>query len=407
MTSACGTADPEALVRSLIGVAECQAAALGNDGWHALATSGLFAAVLTGLLTLAVARQGYRLLGSGSGGGVAAVDWLALALRFGIVIALCTSWIAYDRLVYRVAMDGPAEIAGVIFPSAGIQTGALAARLQNAHDAIATPPLPDETAPLAAGQTPAPPSEAIVSPGAAPAGAGLPGTDRRSAATLLVVMGAGPWIAARFAMALLLAIGPFAIVATLFDVSAGLCIGWLRALVGTALASLVIPLALALELQMLEGPVQAATRAGAIDIPGLGAIVWSFALVMAMLVFVAQRLAGGLRLPRSVLTPTQGDMAAPASPAAATIASGSTPRTTTIASSVPVAPSRATAIAQAAEARVLAAAGNRSTHLRTIGSPPALAATGPSQRGLDLLDSARRTTAGRRTLSAKRLEARL
>lgn len=406
MTTACGTADPEALVRSLIDVAECQAAALGNDGWHALASSGLFAALLTGLLTLAVARQGYRLLGSGFGGGVPAADWAALLLRFGIVIALCTSWVAYDRLIYRVAMDGPAEIAGVIFPSAGIQTAALAARLQNAHDAITPAPLPADTAPRAAGQTPAPPSEAIVSPGAAASGAGLPGADRRSAATLLVVMGAGPWIAVRFAMALLLAIGPLAIVATLFEVSAGLCIGWLRALIGTALASLVVPLALALELQMLEGPVQAATRTQSADIPGLGAIIWSFALVVAMLIFVAQRLAGGLRLPRTMLTLVHGDTAAPASSSTTIVTSGTTSRSTTIGSHVPIAPSRATAIAQAAEARVIATATSRSTHLRTIAASPAVAANGPSQRGLDLLDSARRTTAGRRTLSAKRLEAR-
>mgnify|MGYP001062669127 CR=1 FL=1 len=169
--SGCGTANPDALVRSLVGVADCQAAALGSDGWHALATSGLFAALLTGLLTLAVARQGYRLLAGG--GTIAPADWVALIVRMGVVIALCTSWAAYDRLVYRVAMDGPAEIARVIFPSVGIETDALATRLQNAHDAIATPPVTDDAAvatPSAASK-----SEAVVSPGAAPR---RPMTDR-------------------------------------------------------------------------------------------------------------------------------------------------------------------------------------------------------------------------------------
>lgn len=398
--SGCGTANPDALVRSLVGVADCQAAALGSDGWHALATSGMFAALLTGLLTLAVARQGYRLLAGG--GTIAPADWVAMIVRMGVVIALCTSWAAYDRLVYRVAMDGPAETARVIFPSVGIETDALATRLQNAHDAIATPPVTDDAAvatPSAASK-----SEAVVSPGAAPQTAGLPGTDRKGAATLMVIVGAGSWMAARLALALLLAIGPFAILAALFESSAGLCIGWLRALIGASLACLVIPLALALELQMLDGPVNAAARAGTADIPGLGAIVWSFALVIATLVFAAHRLAGGLRLPRRMTMPTTAPIhlsSATAAPAAN--AQPTAPRITTIAPPVPVAPSRAMAIAHAAQGRTqpmtVTTISSRTTSTST--APPAI-----SRRGNDLADSARRSTAGRRTLSAKRLEAR-
>ncbi|MGJ3628486.1 type IV secretion system protein [Sphingomonas sp. MMS24-JH45] len=56
---------------------------------------------------------------------------------------------------------------------------------------------------------------------------------------MLVVTGAGPWIAARLVLALLLAIGPLAIVAALFEMSIGFTIGWFRALVGAALATLV------------------------------------------------------------------------------------------------------------------------------------------------------------------------
>ncbi len=397
MSAGCGTVDPEALVLSLLGTADCQAGALGSEGWHALATSGMFATVLTGLLTLAVARQGYRMLAAT--GGVEPGEWVALMLRFGVVIALCTSWAAYDRLIYRIAMDGPSEVAAIVFPSAGIETRSLGARLQNAYDAIVTPPDPPVEEKAAAQQT----AEAVVSPGAAVNGAGSPGSDRQSAATLLVVTGAGAWIATRLALALLLAIGPFAIVTALFDVSAGLSIGWARAVIGMALAGLVVPLVLALELALLEGPVRAAARTGSADIPGLGAIVWSFTLVMAAMLFVVHRLAGGLRLPKVPRLAASGGTARSQSVQVTPPAMNDRARPAASVPVLPVPPSRALAIAHAAQARTLSLAASR--HATTSRTDAPSAAPVP-RRGAGIADDAQRSTAARRTPSTKRLEAR-
>jgi len=395
--NACGSVDPRALVASLIGVADCQAAALGSDGWRSLATSPLFAGVLTGLLMIAVAWHGYRLLAVHAGGTLLPIDAVALLVRIGIVIALTTSWQAYDRLIYRVATEGPAEIAQATFPAAGIETAALPTRMQNAYDAIYVTPeermarMKDSAA-----------SEGRPAPNPELTGnSALSGSSRNAVADILLVTGGGTWIAARFATALLLALGPLAIAAMLFETTAGLCIGWLRALVGTALAGLAIPLALALELQMIEGPVRAAIRASGEEIPGLAPIVWSFVLVIAALVYVAQRIAGGIRLPR--LRPLLRFAPETSPPANVPIAAMHPGGERTMTLIPPAAPSRALAIARAAEVRA-----ERGRDIVVSSAAPAhtFAMTGGSNRpprSTALADDTSRLTAGRRTIGSERL----
>lgn len=396
MSTGCGSADPRALVLSLIQVADCQAASLGSDGWHALSGSTLFATLLTGLLTIAVAWHGYRLLGGGA--GMLPRDALALLVRIGVVIALATSWQAYDRLVYRVATQGPAELAGAIFPSAGIDTDHLADRLQNAYDAIHVAP-PDDA--QVGGQNAPSNGNAELKAAKAASAQGPSDAGRDTAATVLLVVGAGTWIATRVVLALLLAIGPIAIAAILFEATAGFAIGWLRALIGSALASLVVPLALALELQMLDGPVRAAAQAGKDEIVGLTPIVWIFALVMLALVVAVQRVAGGIRLPRlrTIVTTGAGEVHAQGLAVAAPAQAHASMQT--IAPPVPVAPSRALAIARAAEAR--AGAGGAAGRGGAAGAPgtPGTSAS-ISRRGTQLADHTRRSSTGRRTPSAKR-----
>lgn len=395
--SACGTANADALVRSVVAVAECQATALARDGWQGFSGSGLFAGLLTGLLTLAVAREGYRLLASG--GAVDPARAASVLLRFGIVIALTTSWAAYDRLVFRVAMEGPAEIAGAIFPSAGIDTARLATRLANAHDAIATAPPPVDTT------APGTNSAAAQNPETRPPATddGLPGSGRRAAAGILLVSGAGSWIAARFALAFLLAVAPLAFVALLFEVSSGLFLGWLRAFAGAALAGLVLPMSLALELQMIEGPVTAAAQAGSAAIPGLGSVVWIFALVNVALIFAVQRMAGGLKLPAR-MTPDI-PRAAPAAVVERTGSAASAPARVLQPQSAgmpnPAVPPRALAIARAAEARAVSTAGIAVS----VAAPRAAAVPSPAAPSRAArLGEAPRTGGTRRTIKGKRLE---
>lgn len=289
MSGQCGSTVPDALVQSLISVMDCQAGLLGTDGWRGLAGSGTFSAVLTGLLTLALVRLGYRLMA----GAATPPEIVRLLFQMGFVIALSTNWQSYNKLVYQAATQGPAEIAAKLFPAAGIDASGLSRRLQNAYDAIRTPPKTENTdaAPAAdangqagSGQVPSQLAQAPVEAS----------STRLEAADLLVVIGAGSWIAARLVLALMLALGPLAIVASLLRSTSGVFTGWLRTLLGSALATLVIPLSLSLELQVLEAPVREALQNDTVEIAGLNVIVWTFALVTLALTAAAQRLAGGL-----------------------------------------------------------------------------------------------------------------
>ncbi|MEQ6334398.1 type IV secretion system protein [Sphingobium sp. MK2] len=400
MSATCGSADPDSWVRSLFAVADCQAALLGADGWQGLSSSTLFAVMLSGLLTLAVARLGYRLMR----GNVHPTEAVTLSLHIGIVIALATSWQAYDRVIYRVAMNGPAEIAAEIFPAAGIDATYLSERLQNAYDAISISPTLSDSNSQKAGDIPS-------SENAAPAESQQL-ADRKRSAGLMIASGAGTWIAARISLALLLALGPFAFAASLFPFSAGLLIGWLRAVLGTALATLVIPLALTLELQMLDAPVRAALRAGSAEIAGLDAIVWSFVLVIAALIFAVQRFAGGLTMPLHNMRPWLAVNERTSAPSMTTSASSASPSAGSstaryLGVTVATHPSRAMGIVRAVETRErsLRAAGP------TLPPSAATAQTAGSngrtsiRRGSQIVDGARRSGGGRPSLLSKRPEA--
>lgn len=407
MSGSCGTINPGAWVQSLIGATGCQADLLGSGGWQGLSGSTLFNVVLTGALTLAVARLGYRLMS----GSVIPADIVVLLLHIGVVIALATSWMAYDRLIYRVAMEGPAEIAGELFPAAGIDAAKLSVRLQNAYDTIAPPRTND----MAAAGTAADPAGAAGSTAnvaeAAPAPESLAMAERRSAADVMVITGAGSWMAARLALALLLALGPLAFAASLFPASAGLFIGWLRAIVGTALAGLAIPIAISFELQMLEGPVRAALRSGATEITGLNAIVWSFALVIVGLLLAVQRIAGGLSMPLPVARPqhVRDESLATvdgAPPATHSVASHSRSRERS-ASMALSGPSRTEGIVHAMAARERSTVIPAPRHAAPALVHQAAPARGARiiRRGSQIVDGARRTATDRGLYLSQRPEA--
>lgn len=407
MSEACGTIDPDAWVQSLIGVTDCQAGLLGAGGWQGLSGSTLFNILLSGLLTLAIARLGYRFMA----GQVVPDDIVILLVHIGVVIALATSWQAYDRLIYRVAMDGPAEIAGELFPGAGIDAGNLPARLQNAYDTIAPPPEKAVASPTAA----ADPNGAQPGGMNAAENATVPESlamqERRAAAGVMVVSGAGSWMAARLALALLLALGPFAFAASLFPASAGLFIGWLRAVIGTAMAGLAIPIAISIELQMLEGPVRGALRAGETEIAGLNTIIWSFTLVILGLLYAMHRLAGGLSVPLPLARTVQQNQAetqsgnAVTGPASISAShSQSHQRTQT---AMPTAPSRSLGIVRAVEARERASTGSLQTTTAPALVFQAASAVGGRtiRRGSQIVDGARRTASDRGRLLSQRPEA--
>ena len=103
---------------------DCQARALGENGFQAVAGGAMGTALLTGLITVFIALIGYRLL---LGHMPDVRDGVGWAVHLGIVLALVTSWPAFQALVYRVAVDAPPSIAAVLLPASGLAASRLTA----------------------------------------------------------------------------------------------------------------------------------------------------------------------------------------------------------------------------------------------------------------------------------------
>lgn len=392
----------------LLRLIDCRVEALGEEGYLALAGAGSpVTAALAGLLTIAIALTGYRLL---LGERLEARDGLFLALRIGIVLALATQWPAYQALVYRVVIDGPAELSGALAGPVGGTRNGMAGRVQavwQGLDTIAHPPPP---AAASAPPAPAGSSQAAL-PAPAPAQAaqwalGRSDRGRVSAASLvLLVTSMGGLISVRVVAGLLLALGPLFIACLLFGGLRGLFEGWIRGLAFAALGSVAVTVVLGMELAVLEPQALAFTAALEAGAPPPGAAGEMFAAVLlfgfAVIVALAAvaRVAAGFRLPSftteypsSPSAASAGGRGESAVPAAAR-APGSGP-----AELLP--PSRATRLAEAiqiAERRdALAAPGRR---IAPAGAPDGMTFV---QTVTPLGQGGRRTLANRRSAAAAR-----
>lgn len=302
MTLACAAPNPDlGIALRLSDYLDCQARAIGENGFQALAGGPMAAGLLSGLFTIFVALIGYRLILGRTPGIGDGVGW---AVRLGVVLALVTSWPAYQTLVYNVAVDGPAQLAELILPASGLPNDELGSRVQQAYDvlriggggygqaqdAASLPPLS-----ALPGQMPAPqlPFRQFSS-GQQP----LPQT-----ASLLVLSTVGVTAALRLAIGFLLAVGPLAVMSLLFDATLGVFSGWVRALAGAALAMLASTIVTAVDLVMVESElarlrlVNVGGIAQPVDLQAMPTLVLVFALVMLVATLAAMRMAGAFRLP--------------------------------------------------------------------------------------------------------------
>ena len=224
----CAAFDPAGpLVASALGFADCHARALGQDGWAGLGPGTSLSAAVTGMMVLAVALFGWRMMLTGR---VALADVLGLVLRLGVVLALVGQWPAWGALVYDTVIGAGDELAGAVLAPSGLgaeATGTLAARV----DGVA--------------------AAAVPVPGAAP----MPqeATQHLSGAVRMIEMSAlvallGPRLGAGVALAL----GPVATVMLLFGGTRGLALGWARVAVASVVAQVALAGALALELAVVE-----------------------------------------------------------------------------------------------------------------------------------------------------------
>ena len=138
MAGACPAPGPEdPLVRSLLGVVDCNVRELVHAGYMAIfqPTSAL-SGLLTALLTIYVAIIGYRLLIGRS--QLTVSDFALNAVKLGAVIALATQWDTYQTLVYGFLFQGPQQLAGTMLgavqPDSSIFHGDVFDGLQIAFD---------------------------------------------------------------------------------------------------------------------------------------------------------------------------------------------------------------------------------------------------------------------------------
>lgn len=314
MTIGCAPPDTSlGVALRLSAFVDCQARALGENGFQALAGGPVAAGLLSGLVTIFVALIGYRLILGQTPDVRDGVGWAA---RLGMVLALATSWPAFQTLIYRVAVDGPGELAAVLLPASGLASENTDARVQNAYDTLrlgsAAQP---QTSSDQRTQTSQDPSLLGGSPAAMqqpqPTASGLGQPPLPQTASVLVISTLGVEAAFRIAIGFLLAIGPLAVMALLFDATLGLFSGWVRALAGAALALLAATIVAVIDLVLIESELAALQTyargmiSETVDPQALTTIVLLFCVVMLVAVFAAMRMASAFKLlvPASVRLP--------------------------------------------------------------------------------------------------------
>lgn len=264
-------AEASAGVAPALRAVDCLASESGAAAFGRLfGGSGALAPALTVLLTLYIAGFALALLTGRSRLTLSALTPRMLTL--GLVLTFATSWIAYQSVLWNLAVGAPDQIAGVITGSSGSATRMFADRIDLVFAALAE---------VAADNGPA--AAAVPPPGAFNA------TTVVWLGALLLLLGTvGVLVTARIALAVLLAVGPVFVVLALFTGTRGLTAGWLRGLVLAAVTPLYVVVGGGIVMELLV-PVVAALRNGEGGIDARAAM----ALVLVAFVHVALMLLIG------------------------------------------------------------------------------------------------------------------
>lgn len=284
MQSFCAPAASDKFAERLLADTDCQAFGMVERGYAALSQpGGTIATGLTGLMVIAVAFFGYRLL---LGRGIALRDALDLTVKLGVVLVLATSWEAWQAIAYHGIAQAPTQVATEML--SGIGSRPPLESLQQTLDALANAAVGYRTRAGIA-------SPLVGGPAAAAAVLNL-------SALVVTLSTVGLLVAARVVQAILLAIAPAMAGMLLFDATRGMAQGWIAAIIGAALAPLFVLLVAAVEFAILTPMIQrllaeqaAGTFENASVMPiGLVAVVFVFAIVIALR--AAGRIGNGVRL---------------------------------------------------------------------------------------------------------------
>lgn len=281
----CAAPEGDGLAARLLADTDCQSFGLVERGYTALSQpGGPVAALLTGLLVLAVAFFGYRLL---LGRGLLLVDVVSLAIKIGVVLLLATSWEAWQAVAYDSFARAPVRIAAEMLT--GLNATDPITGLQAALDGLEDASIGYRT------------RAGIASP--------LVGGPAAAAMTLnvsgyfLTLSILGLLVVSRILLALLLAITPLIAGFILFDATRGMAARWLAAMVTTAIVPMFVLVLAAVELSILNPMItrllseQAVERFENEAVTPIGLVTIIFALSMLAAVWAGSKIASGIRLP--------------------------------------------------------------------------------------------------------------
>ena len=195
---------------------DCAAGASAEAAFGRLfGTQGALLPALTILLTIYVALFAFALITGRSRIGMASLT--PRMMTVGLVLTFATSWIAYQSVVWNLAVGAPDQLAGILTGTRGSATTVFADKIDVVFNAL-----------VAATGDQATENAATFSP---PGLLWLGGT-------LLLLGTVGVLATSKIALAILLGLGPVFVVLALFPSTRGLFTGWLKGVVLLALAPL-------------------------------------------------------------------------------------------------------------------------------------------------------------------------
>lgn len=281
--SFCTPASGEFAAR-LLADTDCQAFGLVERGYAALAQpGGTVSVALTGLMAIAVAFFGYRLL---LGRGIVLSDAVALVVKIGVVLVIAGSWESWQAVAYNGLARAPSQIASEML--VGIGAPPPLESLQQAIDDLTQATVGYRSRAGIA-------SPLVGGPAAAAMTLNL-------SAVLLTLSTVGLLVAMRVVLAILLAIAPAMAGLILFDSTRGMAQGWLGVMAAAALAPLFVLIVAAVEFAIL-GPMiarllaeQAAENYETASVMPIGLVAIVFAIAMVIAVRSGARIGRGIRL---------------------------------------------------------------------------------------------------------------
>ena len=266
----------------LLADTDCQAVGMVERGYAALAQpGGTVSTALTGLMVIAVAFFGYRLL---LGRGVILSEAVGLTVKLGIVLMLATSWASWQALAYDGVARAPSEVASEVLVGIGAPPPIVS--LEDALDNL--------TAATSGYRSRAGIASPLVG-GPAAAGAVL-----NISAILITLSTVGILVASKVVLAILLAIAPAMAGFILFNATRGLALGWLGAMVAVAIAPAFALLVAAIEFAILTPMIARLTAeqaAGTFEnssVMPIGLVVVVFVIALIFALRSATQIARGL-----------------------------------------------------------------------------------------------------------------